>query len=184
MCCNAPTLNLCSVEMLCYITTFGLLLVLASTDAQFTNVGSCSAADVTAVVARIPGNESCNMAAYRIVNVGNLGLSIDDIANDLVIACNGECGGRLSTFLATCGTEGLSTAYLLTLSCLSHSEDATCVEQLPPLLNVTYFNNAQSCLTYEPGMDCPAGCAEPLSQIINQMGCCYRPLYGNSDVQM
>ncbi len=170
------------MQMLSYIA-IGLALALASADAQFTTVGSCSAETVAAVVAKIPGNDVCNMAGYRIVNAGNLGLSLDSITDDLASVCNGACGGTLSKFLSTCGTEGRSFAYLITISCLRRPDNSYCVEQLPNLLNTTNFMAAESCLTYTPGTLCPIGCAEPLRRVIDQMRCCYRPLYGNGDVK-
>ncbi len=102
------------------------------------------------------------MAGYRIVNAGNLGLSLDSLTNDLATVCNGACGGTLSKFLSTCGTEGRSFAYLITISCLRRPDNGYCVEQLPNLLNITNFMAAESCLTYTPGTLCPIGCAEPL----------------------
>lgn len=56
-------------------------------------------------------------------------------------------------------------------------------ERILPIIMQTSFDNAQSCTSFTSGLNCPAGCGEPLRQIITQIGCCYRGLYGNGDVQ-
>lgn len=108
---------------------------------------------------------------------------LHDIAGDLDVLCTSACGGGLSTLFSTCGIEGRNTAYLLTVACLRRPDNEYCAQYLPTLLFSTDFDTAaQTCMNYEPGMDCPADCAEPLGRVIEELGCCYRSLYGNRDV--
>lgn len=145
--------------------------------------GECTIIELSTFVAGLP--ETCVASTPLFLNPA---LATEDQLGEAVEElCQENCGGEIAMFLSeTCRDP--FTAMSIELSCLSTDGEIgdQCFFALAPgIRNTPFFADAEGTCFGEPSADitqsCPSGCQASLLEITNQLGCCYRSIYNDTD---